>query len=78
MKKRLTLLDALDSSANTFEKALGKMNDRLSGAGPRDDELAVYNQLKAEHFQQLSKEFGPDSVATYIKHMEARRLKRRE
>lgn len=75
MAKKRTMLDALESNAKVFERALEKSNDRLSGNTPVNEDMAVYMKLKNEDFSKLAEEFGRDSVFQYIKDMEADRLR---
>jgi hypothetical protein len=75
--RKKTLIDGLDRNANLFGRTIERINDKLSGQGENDEELSVYMKLAPEHFQQLSNEFGFDSVSQYIKDMEAKRLRRK-
>jgi hypothetical protein len=38
-----------------------------------DADLQMYEQLQPEQFEKLVEKFGPDSVVSYIKAMEAKR-----
>jgi hypothetical protein len=75
-RRKQTMLDALERNATLFDRTIQKTNNKLSGQGEYDEDLAIYRKLSPPHFDRLANEFGFDSVGQYIKEMEAKRMRR--
>lgn len=45
--------------------------------GPeKDDDLDIYEKLQPSDFPKLIEKYGEESVMSYIKHMEARKIRK--
>lgn len=76
-KKPLNMITALDANSSIFTKAAGKMSDRLSGVPTADNDFETYRKLLPSDFDDMVREFGFDQVGSYIREMEAKRMRRK-
>jgi hypothetical protein len=75
-KPKMSLIDSMSKTANTFEKAAGR-TDTMLGVPQVDPGYATYTKLKKEDFDDLAREFGLDAVGKYVRSMEAQRMRRK-
>jgi cephalosporin hydroxylase len=77
--KQITLSDALSRNKSIYGKASKRVITRMGRATSNyDSDLAKYQKLTNEDFENLSREFGFDKVGTYIRHMEHRLMKEKK
>ena len=50
-------------------------NIRSVAGSSNDSDLAIYNRLTPNEFKMLGEKYGQDSLISYIKHMEAKKVR---
>lgn len=70
--KKVTVTSAMGRTATAVRSGLERSMKRV-GAETNPDVL-LYNSLTEEHLSELSKIYGQQSVAEYIRNMESKRF----
>jgi hypothetical protein len=74
MKYNPTLSNSINRLRSATKKAFGR-GSSLTSASRKDSDLKLYQELDSTEFDIIGRVYGQEALLTYIKSMEARRLK---